>query len=252
MSIPLRIFYRWTERFVSRFTDAIITVCETNRNELIKLGITPEHKINTIYSGIDTTCFEKQIDRIQKCVEIGLDPDRPIVGTVARLSEQKAPLDFIAAARLISQTIPNVQFVMVGDGPLRSQIQTSIKDMQNIILLGARSDVPELLQTFDVFALASLWEGLGRALTEALLIKLPVAVTAVDGVPEVVIDGLTGLLSPPKSPHLLAHNIIRLLSDREFAKKLGARGSRLVQQELTISSMVNSIDKLYSRLLTQN
>lgn len=251
--LPLhRHAYQQLERWLARWSDQIITVAETNRRDLVDLGIAPAAKMTTIYSGIDQTPFAAQVDRVATCRSLGLQPDAPIVGSVARLSPQKAPLDFVAAARIVSQSLPEAQFVLVGDGPLRTQVEAECRGMPNVFVLGARSDVAGLLPIFDVFALASHWEGLGRALTEALLAGLPVAVTAVDGIPEVVMHEQTGLLAPPGQPVSLANNIIRLLRDRSLAQRLGQKGQAWVQDRFTATAMVTRIDQLYQQLLQRD
>jgi len=246
---------RWSyillERYAASISDALITVSELNQREAIALGLASAAKFTTIYSGIDLGSFEISVNRRTKCQELGLDVDKPIVGTVGRLSPQKAPLDFVAAAKDVILRRPDVQFVMVGDGPLAGEVRKAIGDERRIQVLGFRGDVPEILSTLDVFALSSLWEGLGRALTESMIMGLPVAATAVNGVPELVTHGRTGLLSPPNAPIELAENIVWLLDHPNEARKMGQDARERVVPAFSAEGMVEQIEDLYERLLIE-
>ena len=107
---------------------------------------------------------------------------------------------------------------MVGDGPLISEVQKAIGQEQRIKIYGFLDNVPEILSILDVFVMSSLWEGLGRALTEAMIMSVPVAATAVDGVPELVDHEMTGLLSAPRDPGQLAENIVWLLTHPNWCR----------------------------------
>ncbi len=247
---PLRRWvYIFLEKLAAGCTDQLITVSELLKEEAIELKIAPADKITTIYSGIDLSQFEVSVDVAEKRLEFGLDPLFPVVGTVGRLSEQKAPQDFIRAAFEVLQQVPQVQFLMVGDGPLRQKVEKLIGRDSRIKILGYRQDVPQILQTFDIFVLSSWWEGLGRALTEAMIVGLPVVATKVNGVPELVVDGETGLLAPPQCPHLLAEKIVSLLQDPDTAKQLGKNARRKVVSSFSADLMIERISNLYQELL---
>ncbi len=189
------------------------------------------------------------VDRTEKCRQLGLDPQQPVVGMVGRLSPQKAPLDFVAAAKLVLQQRPLTQFVLVGDGPLTAEVVQAVGDEARIKVLGYRDDVPEIYGILTIFALASRWEGLGRALTEAMIADIPVAATAVNGIPELVSHGQTGLLSPPAAPAALAENIVWLLEHPEAAKQMSQHAQALVLPQFGVKQMVDQLDALYVRLL---
>lgn len=241
--------YVQIERYVASLSDGLITVCELNRREAIDLKLAPAEKLTTIYSGIDLTHFEVNGSRAEKCRSLGLDPSQPIVGTVGRLATQKAPFDFVQAARMTLGRRPDVQFIMVGDGPLTSEVQQVISNEPRIKILGYRDDVPEILSILDLFVQSSLWEGLGRAATEAMIMSVPVAATAVDGVPELVTHGKTGLLSPPGDPASLAENVVWLLDHPQEAQRMGRSGRERVVPEFGVEKMVDGIEALYEHLL---
>jgi len=244
-------FYVLIERYVASLSDGLITVSELNKQEAIKLNLAPAEKFTTIYSGIDLNRFEVNADRIKTCRSLALSPEQPIIGTIGRLSTQKAPLDFVTAAKTVLHQKPDVQFIMVGDGPLASEVHQAIGDEQRIKVYGYRDDVPEIMSVLDVFALSSLWEGLGRAMTEAMIMGVPVAATAVDGVPELVTHQQTGLLSPPGDPLRLADNIIWLLDHPEEGQKMKQSARNRVVPTFSAERMVQQIETLYERLLVE-
>jgi glycosyltransferase involved in cell wall biosynthesis len=219
--------YILIERYVASISDALITVSELNKEEAIDLNLAPAVNFTNMR----------------------LNPDQPIVGTIGRLSIQKAPLDFITAAKIVLQQKPDIQFIMVGDGPLAPEVRQAIGDEPRIKVLGYRDDVPEILSILDVFALSSLWEGLGRALTEAMIMGVPVAVTAVDGVPELVTHQETGLLSPLQDPIQLAKNVVWLLEHPKAAREIGQRAREHVVPNFGVKQMVDKIETLYERQL---
>jgi glycosyltransferase involved in cell wall biosynthesis len=202
-----------------------------------------------VYSGIDYSRLDVAADRMAVRRALEFDPDRPIVAMIGRLSPQKAPLDFVAAARFVLAQRPDVQFLMIGDGPLAGEVAGAIADEPRIAALGQRDDVPEILSVLDVFVLSSLWEGLGRALTEAMVLGVPVAVTAVNGMPELVTDRETGMLSPPSDPTALADNIVWLLDHPDEARRLGRQGRVRVLPQFSAGQMVERLDALYETLL---
>lgn len=251
MSPVRKWLYVLSERYAASLSDALITVSKLNKREALNLKLASPEKFTTIYSGIDLSNFEVNVNHAEKCAALNLDPDLPIVGTVGRLSTQKAPLHFVAAAKAVLKRRPDVQFIMVGDGPLTEEVSKVIEDEPRIKLLGFRADVPEILPILDVFALSSRWEGLGRALTEAMIMSRPVAVTAVNGVPEIVTHQETGLLSPPEAPEELAHNILWLLEHPDEAQKMGKRARERVVPAFSAQRMVEQIEALYEHLLIE-
>ena len=243
--------YLVLERSAARRCDMVVTVCDQNRDEVLRAGIAPPEKVTTVYSGIDYTRFDVEQDRTVKCAALGLDPDRPIVAMIGRLSPQKAPLDFVASARLVLERRPDAQILLIGDGPLADEVHAAVADEPRIRALGHRDDVPEILPVLDVFVLSSLWEGLGRALTEAMVVGVPVAVTAVNGMPELVTHRETGMLAPPSDPPAQAENIVWLLDHPDEARSLGLRGRDRVLPNFSAGQMVERLDDLYRALLAR-
>lgn len=237
------------DRYAGMLSDRIITVCDQNKQQAIEQKLASPDNIVTIYSGIDLERFDVCVDRLEICEMLELDPARPLIGFVGRLAEQKAPLDFVAAAKRVLDNHPDAQFLIAGDGPLADQVVAKIGDEPRIKCIGFYEHVPELLSVLDVLAVSSLWEGLGRSVTEAMIMGVPVAATAVDGVPELVIHQQTGLLSPPRDPDALAANIVRLIDQPDEAQRMARRAKGRVVPAFGAQRMLDQIDSLYRSLL---
>ena len=243
--------YLQIERYAASITDALITVAELNKQDALQRRLAPANKLTTIYSGISLPRLQGGLDRPTMCHNLGLDADRPIIGTIGRLCPQKAPLDFVAAAKSVLQQRPHVQVIMLGDGPQAAQVEQAIGDESRIKMLGFREDGPAIVGHMDIFSLSSLWEGLGRALTEALIMGVPSAATTVDGIPELITHGETGLLSAPSNPVGLADNILWLLDHPNEARAMGQRARDRVLPAFGAEQMVDQIEALYEQLLTE-
>lgn len=248
----IRWLYIMIERFLSKITDKIITVSKMNLKKALDLKLAEAEKFVNIYSGIELEKFNTNIDVDSKKKELGIFNGEKIVGMVGRLSKQKAPLDFIKAIPEVLTFESNVLFVIVGEGLLKKSIIELAKKIgieSKLKLLGFREDIQEILPTFDVFVLTSLWEGLGRSLTEAMYTGLPVVATNVDGVPELVKDGETGILVNPKDVASIAQGIITFLSDKQKAKKIGEAAKQEITDSFDATHMVHQLEKIYDDLL---
>jgi glycosyltransferase involved in cell wall biosynthesis len=256
--VPFRIsgdfksrFYILYERLLGLITRCFVCVGEVLRQEISAWKIAPEKKLTTIYSGIDFTSYVPQYTALETKQKLGAEGAWPIVGCIGRLSEQKAQHYLVEAAALLTDKYPQIKLLLVGEGGLRSFLEKQIQDLglsSNVVLLGERDDIADLLNVFDVYAMSSRWEGVGRALTEAMHMGLPVVATSVDGVTELISDEKTGLLVPPQNPRSLAAAIDRLSVDRELAKSLGASARQRVKDLMDGQQMVRAIEELYEKL----
>jgi len=250
----VRRLYVLLEQVTQPITDKLIVVSPRNIEKGLSDGIATPSKYVTIRSGIELDRF-RHPSRPPETVrtELGIPLGAPVVGTVTRLSPQKAPLDFIEAAARVVDRRPDVHVVIVGDGPLRTDVEARLSGLgltECIHLTGLRRDVPELMHSFDVFALSSLWEGLPRVLPQAMAAGLPIVATAVDGNAEVVTDGVNGFLTPPGDPGAMADAILRLLEDRVLSTQMGDAGRARVG-EFGARRMVSDIATLYESLLAE-
>lgn len=239
------------ERFCARLTDRLIMVSKLNKEEALALRIAPEQKMVVIYSGIDLSRFPNGGHSRMTRSALGLEGHRRLVGWVGRLSEQNAPEVFIEVARRVSRARPDVQFLMAGDGPLECRCRELAAAIPQLTLMGHCSDVPGLLPLFDVFVSTVRWAGLGRAVTEAMIAGRPVIATSVNGVPEIVRHGETGLLVPPDEPQEVERALCYLLDHPEEASRLGENARACVVPEFGADLMVGRITKLYDDLLTR-
>jgi glycosyltransferase involved in cell wall biosynthesis len=247
-SAARRVFFEM-DRYAATLSDSLITVSDLNKDMAVEVGLAPLEKFTTIHSGIDLSAGDRAAGRNELCESLDLDPARPILGTVGRLATQKDPVMFVQAAKLVLGRRPDVQFVMIGNGPLEVEVRDAIGGESAIRMLGHREDVRELLTLLDAFILSSRWEGLGRALTEAVGTGIPVAATEVDGIPELITHGVTGRLSPPGDPRRLAENILWILEHRDEALEMAARAQTKVLDEWGADQMVKQIEALYEQLL---
>jgi glycosyltransferase involved in cell wall biosynthesis len=246
--------YILLEQITQRITDRLVVVSPRNVEKGLADGIATPEKYVTIRSGIELDCFrEPARPREAVRAELSIPRDAPVVGTVTRLSPQKAPLDFVEAAAQVAAARPDVHFVVVGGGPLQAEVEARIAALDLIDrfhLTGLRRDVPDLLHSFDIFALSSLWEGLPRVLPQAMAAGLPIVATAADGNAEAVGDGVNGLLTPPGDPQAMADALLRLLDDPALACRMGEAG-RARAEEFGARQMVADIAALYEALLAE-
>jgi glycosyltransferase involved in cell wall biosynthesis len=237
------------ERLAGRLADRVIAVCEANAAEAVGLGIARPEQLRVVVSGVPSDAVGRG-DRARARAALGIPDRAPVFGTVTRFMEQKAPLDFAAAARQVLGRATDAHALVVGDGPLRREVEAAVAGQPRLHLLGFRDDVPDLLAAMDVVAFSSLWEGLGRALTEAVLAARPVVATAVNGVPDLVIDGVTGHLVPPGRTDLLADRILRVLALPDRGQALGAAGAARVAGRFGVDEMLDGLDATYREALS--
>ena len=245
-------FFIYLEKLLAKWTDVLITVSNLNKKKIIDLNIAHENKIKNIYSGIDLSLFtNKRNDEFRK--ELNLENDHLLLGSVGRLSNQKDPITMIEAFGIISKPFPNAHLALVGDGELKGKILEKIDQLKlndRIHLTGNKNNPWSVYHSMDLFIMSSIYEGLGRSITEALSCGVPVVCTDVEGVPEIVRDNITGILVRPKDSNKLADAIIRTLNDMETAKKMAEEGRRFVNDNFDVNKMVNDIDSLYNTLLS--
>ncbi len=207
-----RALYIALEKLTLPITDRLVVVSPLNIEKGLQAGIGREQDYVTIRSGIELDRFGKpKVSRAETRAALGIPPDAQVVGSVTRLSPQKAPLDFVQGAALVAREKPDTWFVMVGDGPLRGAVETLAAELNltdRLVLTGLRRDIPELIATFDLFVLSSLWEGLPRVLSQAMAAGLPIVATSIDGNAEAVIDNVNGILVEPGNPKELAAAIV--------------------------------------------
>jgi glycosyltransferase involved in cell wall biosynthesis len=243
--------YGWT----ARFADRVIAVSEdVRRFHATHTGI-PEEKLVTIENGVDIHRFAG-LESVGRAVrkELGFDDAALVFGVVGRLTPPKDHSTFLKAAALILKKAPKARFLIVGDGPLRKdlEIQAQKTGLANaVIFTGLRKDVPALLAALDVLVFSSLWEGLPVALLEGMAAARPIVATTVGGIPEVVLPDKSALLVPPGDAHALAQACLRLASDSATRHSMGQAGLERVVARYGIDAMIDRTAALYAKLLQE-
>ncbi len=239
--------YTLLEKFWFYFCDKIITVSQLNKEKAIKIKLATREKLINIYSGIDMDQFDK-ISSGDLKKELGLPDNYKLIGSVGRLSHQKDPICFIKSIPLVLKKIKKIHFVLTGDGPLREILEKFIiqyKLSEHVSLIGNRDDIPNVLKSLDVFVLSSLYEGLGRSLTEAMYCKLPIVATEVEGVPELINHMKTGYLVQPRDHYEIAKGLLFCLRNNTHAKSMACNAHKLVKNKFHVLKMIDRIDSLY-------
>ena len=237
----------------SHLTHALIFDSRSNWDYALKNGIGPESRFHLIRSGVDLSRFPVKVeDRALKKKELGFDSEALLVVSIGNLKPQKNPLDFVATAARVSEEIPQARFLFIGDGSLRFKAENFARELgvfKKIRFPGWRKDAAEWLAVADVFVLTSLWEGLPRALVEAMKSGLPCAAYAVDGISEMIRDGENGFIIPVKDVESLSKRVIDLLRDPELRRKMGLQAAKSIAEEFDINRMVQEQETLYAELL---
>jgi glycosyltransferase involved in cell wall biosynthesis len=237
------------DRLAARAVDAFIAVSEANARYLIEVKGLPAYKVRVIANGIDTARFGKTTHIHNPTREsLGFDTADPVVVVVGRLEPQKGHRVLLDALARVRAVVPAVRLVIVGDGSLLGALETVSRSLglaDRVRFVGWQSNVAGWLALAQVVVLPSFYEGLPLVALEALAAERPLIATAVDGTPEVVRDGRTGITVPPGDPARLAEAILRLLRDPAFGRELARAGRRLVAGRFTHERQVRETESLY-------
>ena len=239
------------ERMTASITDKIITLTEQEKKDHLRFKIAPDEKFTVIHSGVDLTAFSNaRINALAMREKLGISPEAFVVGTAGRLTPIKGQKYLLEAAAVISPRKPDLFFVFLGDGELASELSkmASSRGIKNVMFLGWRQDVPEVMSTFDIFVLPSLNEGMGKVLVEAMALGKPIVASDVGGIPDLVIHNHNGLLVPPADVEGLVNSINELLHDPIKRKEMGDRG-KVVAADYSAEAMIQKIDQLYDEAI---
>ena len=243
---PLRRFL--DRELVGRWADVFVAVSGEDRRKMIEVEGVDPRKIRLIPNGIPAAGNGGGGD---VRTELGIKPGAPVIGVVCELRAQKALDVLFEAAALIRAEHPALKVLVAGDGPERERLEHISRELglgETVLFLGIRRDVPALLAALDVAVLSSDYEGSPLSVMEYMAAGKPVVSTRVGGVPELVEDGVHGLLVEPRDPTALAEAVARLLRDPDEASQMGARGRERQQREFSLDAMVGRIEDLYEEL----
>jgi L-malate glycosyltransferase len=249
------------QRFACRLADRIVVNAEAIKQRLVADGY-PRERVTVIPNGISLSRFAGNgSSRFRH--ELGLPPHAPLVTVLSRLNRMKGVEHFLEAAVIVGRRFPDARFLIVGEG--RTMVDGQVVDSpytkeleryavrlglgERAVFTGPRLDVPEILSEVAVSVLPSFSEGLSNTLLESMAAGVPVVATNVGGNPEVVEQGETGFLVPPRDTASLARAICLLLDDRERASRFGRAGRQRVARHFSIEKMVHDTEHLYLELL---
>jgi len=243
-----RLWHRFLDKILSYFTYRIIVVAEAVKSSLILYEKIAPSKITVVYNCIDMDEY-----RLNPIIDHKLDNTGPVIGLIANFVWEKAHQVFIKAAKLITREYPNAKFLLIGSGEkILREVKKLVETLnlrENVIFMGHRKDIPELLFTFDVSVLSSVSEGAPMALLEAMASAKPVVATAVGGIPEIVVDKITGLLVAPNDAVALANSILAVLSDKNLSERLGKEGRKRIEEMFDARKVVKNIESIYDAAL---
>ncbi len=230
--------------------DGFLAISEGVRDVLVRGGVNPA-RIELVPDGIDFAKFDDIGDTGYLRDEFELGERTALIGNVAALTPDKSQVDFIRAAKLIRERIPDAKFLIVGEGELRRKLESLIADLgleKDVVLTGFRRDVLGILSLFRCFVLSSHLEGLCTSIMDAQGLGIPVVATRTGGVTDLVKDGETGLLVMPRRPDCIAEAVVRMLDDDELRKKC-VQGARDRVKAYDYRWMVQGTVDAYHRVL---
>lgn len=237
----------------ARFADRLIAVSEEVRQyQIAKTGI-PAGKVAVIENGVDVRRFDGRQAAGQKVrAEFGLSQESIVFGIIGRLKPQKDHVTFLKTAAEVLRLVPSARFLVVGDGPLRAELETLAGEFglfPALVFTGLRSDVPAILAALDVLVFSSKWEGLPVTLLEGMAASKPVVATAVDGINGVALPDATALLVPPGNFPALLASCLKLAADPDLRLRLGRAGFERVSARYSLEAMIDQTAGLYNALL---
>ena len=242
-------FSKWKYRQVACF----ITASHAIREMLVEDGV-PADRVVTVHEGVNI----ERIERVEPAnirEEYWFPAHSLIVGNIAALVPHKGQKYLLDAAADVVREMPDARFLILGEGELRHELEQQVKHLrlsQHVMLAGFRQDVLAALKALDLFVMSSVTEGLGTSLLDAMAARRPIVGTYAGGIPEVVVDGKTGLLVPPRDGRALGQAILTLLRDPERRERMADAGYRRVCAEFSVDRMVDETLAVYDRLANKS
>lgn len=249
--------YIAAEKWAAHRCDRLISVCDAMTDQYVAAGITTKDRCDTVYSGMEVEPFlTSSRPPAEVRQELGIEPQHIVIGKVARLFHLKGHKYLIEAAKQVVDAQPQVRFLLVGDGILRTEFEQRISELglsEHFIFAGLvpPERVPELIHAMDIVAHTSVWEGLARVLPQGLIAGKPVVSYDIDGAREVVIPEETGYLLPPESIEPISNALIELASDPEKRHRFGQTGRERFTDQFRHETMTRRLREIYQRVLDE-
>jgi glycosyltransferase involved in cell wall biosynthesis len=227
--------------------DQLIAVSRMIERKLVDEGRTTA-PIRRIYNGVDLSRYDHTMPCCTLPEDYGLEPGSQIVGVVARLEPEKGHPTLLEAWPTVLRSVPDSYLLIIGEGSRREALEALARDLRiahRVVFTGRRDDIPEVTAALDVAVLPSYREAQGLSILEAMALSRPVVASNVGGIPEMIDDGVTGLLVPPHDADALASAIVRVLRDHPFADTIARAGHDLVHDRFCVELMVSAIQTIY-------
>ena len=251
-SLKIRI-YEKIYRLSMRLSNSILAVSDGHKRVLREYGV-PENKIKVVHNAVSIDSFEslKKINMRKEVLErLGIPSEGKLIVSAGRLSPEKGHRFLVEAIGMLRGSMNNNHFVFCGDGPCQKDLEKQSKELgisEICHFVGFRRDLKEIFQAMDLMVLPSLTEGLPNVVLEAFACAKPVVATAVGGVPEIVENGVNGILVPKERPDLLAEAIKGCLADPGKSRMMGEAGYNKVKTEFTFESQTQKLEAIYNQL----
>ena len=242
-------FWSTVGSFLLRFSDGSIGISPDVSRAIKQTFHLPDVKVLTILNAVNHRRFNGAVDRQTKRRELGIDEAVPVIGCVGNLRKQKNYPNLIKAFAIVRKGVGRAKLMIVGEGKREDELRSLTKELgleEDVMLLGPRSDVPEILKALDVYCLASSFEGLPLSLLEAMLVGLPAVGTEINGTRDVITHEENGLLVPSDNPEELAKALLRIINDKAFAEILAKNGRNYVLERHGYDKWTESYERLFS------
>ncbi len=251
------LIYIKAEKLAARYCDKIYAVAQAMIDQCVEAGVASPEQYMTVYSGMDLKPYLSCKKDIYLAADLGIPHDAIVVGKIARLFELKGYEYLLEAAPHIVKACPKVHFLIVGDGVLRPKLEAQIKEMgltDHFTFTGLvpPSDIPKYTALMDILVHLSLREGLPRTVVQALASAVPAVGFPLDGTPEVILDGKTGLLVETGNIQQITEAVIQLADQRDKAIAMGKAGREFVRERWDWHNMVSILEADYEKLLAQS
>jgi glycosyltransferase involved in cell wall biosynthesis len=240
--------YRLADQISARYVERFIVVSDSLRTTLIEGRGISSQRVVRIYNGIELHQYHPDLNETSLRNNWGIPPSAPLVGAIGRMVWQKGFEFLIHAIPEIISDIHDVRFLFVGDGPLKSDLERLVRQLDishKVIFAGFRPDISRVLSAIDILVVPSLLEGFPIMTLEAMAMAKPIVATRINGIEEQISDGEEGLLVPPQSTKTLSAAVLELIQNNELASRLGTAARRKVETYFSVERMVGETEKVY-------
>lgn len=249
-----RLLYKAFDRFSERFVDRFLVVSSVLEQAMIQGHGIPRERVVKIYNGIETDFYkphDQEEGRRRVRREYSVSDSEILIGSLGRLVWQKGFEYFIHAMPILIRDIPEAKFFIVGEGPLRQELEGQARSLgiqDRLVFTDHRSDIRDIMAAMDVVVIPSILEGFPMITLEAMAMEKPIVTTSIDGIMEQITDGREGLLIAPKSPPALAQAVKRLVDNPGYARSLGINARAKVVRDFSVHKMIAETIKVYETL----